>query len=312
MKNKFYLYCILCFLFNVAGYSQSTVFESLSFESNKLGRKVSYSIYLPSDYNTSKRNYPVLYLLHGYTDNETNWIQMGQMKTIADRAIANEEAVPMIIVMPDAWDTWYINQYDGKVPYEDMFFEELIPYMEKTYRIRSDKESRAIAGLSMGGYGSFLYSLHHPDMFCACAPLSAAVFDDTVMEARKNKSHKDLFNRLFGPGDEHWKQNNVLKILSDWNQNNLPKIRYYIDCGDDDGLLDGNMQVHQVMKQKGIRHEFRVRDGGHSWTYWRTALPEVLRFVSQTFAEVDKTVILVHQSVIRVSCKPFPFIMFAT
>ena len=206
MKNKFHLYFILCFLFNMAGYSQSTVFESLSFESNKLGRKVSYSIYLPSDYSTSKRNYPVLYLLHGYTDNETNWIQMGQMKTIADRAIANEEAVPMIIVMPDAWDTWYINQYDGKAPYEDMFFEELIPYMEKTYRIRSNKESRAIAGLSMGGYGSFLYSLHHPDMFCACAPLSAAVFDDTVMEARKNKSHKDLFNRLFGPGDEHWQQ----------------------------------------------------------------------------------------------------------
>lgn len=131
MKNKFHLYFILCFLFNMAGYSQSTVFESLSFESNKLGRKVSYSIYLPSDYSTSKRNYPVLYLLHGYTDNETNWIQMGQMKTIADRAIANEEAVPMIIVMPDAWDTWYINQYDGKAPYEDMFFEELIPYMEK-------------------------------------------------------------------------------------------------------------------------------------------------------------------------------------
>ena len=73
MKNKFYLYCILCFLFNVAGYSQSTVFESLSFESNKLGRKVSYSIYLPSDYSTSKRNYPVLYLLHGYTDNETGY-----------------------------------------------------------------------------------------------------------------------------------------------------------------------------------------------------------------------------------------------
>lgn len=312
MKNKFYLYCILCFLFNVAGYSQSTVFESLSFESNKLGRKVSYSIYLPSDYSTSKRNYPVLYLLHGYTDNETNWIQMGQMKTIADRAIANEEAVPMIIVMPDAWDTWYINQYDGKVPYEDMFFEELIPYMEKTYRIRSDKESRAIAGLSMGGYGSFLYSLHHPDMFCACAPLSAAVFDDTVMEARKARSHKDLFNRLFGPGDEHWKQNNVLKILSDWDQNNLPKIRYYIDCGDDDGLLDGNMQVHQIMRQKGIRHEFRVRDGGHSWTYWRTALPEVRSLSARLFAEVDKTVILVYQSVIRISCKSFPFTIFAT
>lgn len=284
MKNKVCLSLILCLLVNLAGYSQSAVFESLSFDSQKLGRKVSYSVYLPSDYNTSKRNYPVLYLLHGYTDNETNWIQMGQVKTIADRAIANEEAVPMIIVMPDAWDTWYINQYDGKVPYEDMFFEELIPYMEKTYRVRSNQESRAIAGLSMGGYGSFLYSLHHPDMFCACAPLSAAVFDDSVMDTRKAKSHKDLFNRLFGPGDEHWHKNSVEKILSDWDENKLPNIRYYIDCGDKDGLLDGNFQVHQIMRQKNIKHEFRVRGGGHSWTYWRTALPEVLKFVSQTFS----------------------------
>ncbi|MBC8602989.1 esterase family protein [Parabacteroides acidifaciens] len=284
MKNKVCLSLILCLLVNLAGYSQSAVFESLSFDSQKLGRKVSYSIYLPSDYNTSKRNYPVLYLLHGYTDNETNWIHMGQMKTITDRAIANEEAVPMIIVMPDAWDTWYVNQYDGKVPYEDMFFEELIPYMEKTYRVRSNQESRAIAGLSMGGYGSFLYSLHHPDMFCACAPLSAAVFDDSVMDTRKAKSHKDLFNRLFGPGDEHWHKNSVEKILSDWDENKLPNIRYYIDCGDKDGLLEGNFQVHQIMRQKNIKHEFRVHGGGHSWTYWRTALPEVLKFVSQTFS----------------------------
>ena len=284
MKNKVCLSLILCLLVNLAGYSQSAVFESLSFDSQKLGRKVSYSIYLPSDYNTSKRNYPVLYLLHGYTDNETNWIHMGQVKTITDRAIANEEAVPMIIVMPNAWDTWYVNQYDGKVPYEDMFFEELIPYMEKTYRVRSNQESRAIAGLSMGGYGSFLYSLHHPDMFCACAPLSAAVFDDSVMDTRKAKSHKDLFNRLFGPGDEHWHKNSVEKILSDWDENKLPNIRYYIDCGDKDGLLEGNFQVHQIMRQKNIKHEFRVRGGGHSWTYWRTALPEVLKFVSQTFS----------------------------
>ncbi|MCD7849152.1 MAG: esterase family protein [Parabacteroides sp.] len=283
MKNKVCLSLILCLLVNLAGYSQSAVFESLSFDSQKLGRKVSYSVYLPSDYNTSKRNYPVLYLLHGYTDNETNWIQMGQVKTITDRAIANEEAVPMIIVMPDAWDTWYVNQYDGKVPYEDMFFEELIPYMEKIYRVRSNQESRAIAGLSMGGYGSFLYSLHHPDMFCACAPLSAAVFDDSVMDTRKAKSHKDLLNRLFGPGDEHWHKNSVEKILSDWDENKLPNIRYYIDCGDKDGLLDGNFQVHQIMRQKNIKHEFRVRSGGHSWTYWRTALPEVLKSVSQTF-----------------------------
>lgn len=108
MKNKIYIYLFLCFLINFTGYSQSTVCESLSFQSNKLGKKVSYSIYLPSDYNTSQRTYPVLYLLHGYSDNETNWIHSGQMKSIADQAIAIQEAVPMIIIMPDAWDTWYV------------------------------------------------------------------------------------------------------------------------------------------------------------------------------------------------------------
>lgn len=283
MKNKIYIYLFLCFLINFTGYSQSTVCESLSFQSNKLGKKVSYSIYLPSDYNTSQRTYPVLYLLHGYSDNETNWIHSGQMKSIADQAIASQKAVPMIIIMPDAWDTWYVNQYDGKASYEDMFFEELIPYMEKTYRILSRQENRAIAGLSMGGYGSLLYSLHHPEMFCACIPLSAAIFDDKAMNARKERANQDLFNRLFGPEDEHWQKNSVLNILSNLDKKNLPRIRYYIDCGDKDGLLDGNFQAHQIMREKGLQHEFRVRNGGHSWTYWRSALPEVLKFSSQAF-----------------------------
>lgn len=283
MKNKLFLGLVLCILFNLTGYAQSKVFESLTFHSSKLGKDVSYSIYIPSGYDTSVRKYPVLYLLHGYTDNETNWIQTGEMQEITDQAIANGEAAPMIIVMPNAWDTWYVNQYDGKAPYEDMFFEELIPYIEKTYRTRTTKEFRAIAGLSMGGYGSFLYTLHHPDMFSACAPLSAALFEDKGMEARKGNSDQDLFFRLYGPGTKHWKKNSVLYLLSGLNKDNLPQVRYYIDCGDDDSLLDGNFQAHKVMREKGLRHEFRVRDGGHGWVYWQTALPEVLKFVSNSF-----------------------------
>lgn len=282
MKN-FYLGLVVCFLCNFMGHSQSMVFESLTFQSGKLGKEVSYSIYLPSDYKTSERKYPVLYLLHGYTDDETKWIQTGEVKEIADRSIHSGEAAQMIIVMPGAWDTWYVNQYDGKAAYEDMFFEELIPYIEKTYRGRTEKEFRAIAGLSMGGYGSLLYSLHHPEFFAACAPLSAAVFDDRVMEGRKTGANKDLFGRLFGPGMEHWHKNSVLKILSELDKDQLPKVRYYLDCGDEDALLEGNFQAHKIMQEKGLKHEFRVRDGGHSWMYWRTALPEVLKFVSQSF-----------------------------
>lgn len=280
MKNKLWLCLVMCVCFNFTGFAQSITLESLSFPSKKLGKEVAYSIYLPSDYKTSERKYPVLYLLHGYTDNETNWIQSGEMKEITDRAISNGEAAQMIIVMPNAWDTWYVNQYDGKAPYEDMFFEELIPYIEKTYRTRNSKEFRAIAGLSMGGYGSLLYSLHRPDYFSACVPLSAAIFDDTRMNFR---SQNDLFNRLYGPGLEHWQKNSVLNILSGLSKENLPGVRFYIDCGDDDSLLDGNYQVHKIMREKGIQHEFRVRDGGHGWVYWRTALPDVLNFVSRSF-----------------------------
>ena len=267
------------------------------YNSPTLGMDRRLTVYTPAGYETSGKRYPVFYLLHGMGGDENAWSELGRTAQILDNLIAQGKAKPMIVVMTNGNAALEAAPGESSLGFaapnmnlpktmEGSFetaFPDVVKFIDKTYRTQANKQGRAIAGLSMGGYGSFLYSLHHPDMFCACAPLSAAVFDDTVMEARKARSHKDLFNRLFGPGDEHWKQNNVLKILSDWDQNNLPKIRYYIDCGDDDGLLDGNMQVHQIMRQKGIRHEFRVRDGGHSWTYWRTALPEVLRFVSQTF-----------------------------
>lgn len=284
MKSKIAFMLVLSLCVSFMGMARSVVHESLKFRSGKLGKDVSYSVYLPDGYDTSSRLYPVLYLLHGYTDDCTAWIQQGCMQEITDRAIESGSAVPMIVVMPDAWDTWYINQYDGKVPYEDMFFEELIPYVEKTYRARAGKEFRAIAGLSMGGFGSFLYSLHHPDMFSACAPLSAAVFEDSALEQHKaTKSHGDLFNRICGPDLSHWHKNSVLKILSDLDKEHLPQVRYYIDCGDRDFLLDGNFRAHQIMNEKGLKHEFRVRGGEHTWLYWRTALPEVLRFVSEPF-----------------------------
>lgn len=268
-----------------AVYAQGKVLESKKFASKILNREVAYSIYLPEDYGVSERMYPVLYLLHGWSDNETSWLQMGNVKAIADSTIASGRATEMIIVMPDAGETWYVDSYDGKEMYEKMFFEELIPYVERTYRARPDRQYRAIAGLSMGGYGSFLYSLHHPDYFTACAPLSAAVYTDEMMEKSKGNVRGKLFDKLYGPGNltEHWYKNSVLHLLENLPDAQRPDIYYYIDCGDEDTLLHGNNLIHELMQKKGIRHEFRVRDGGHTWTYWRTALPEVMQFVSARF-----------------------------
>lgn len=264
--------------------------ESLKMNSTILDKDVEYSVYLPFDYGTSNRSYPVLYLLHGFSGDETGWVQFGHSCYIADRAIASGEVPPMIIVTPDAGVSWYVDSDDGKVRYEDFFVNEFIPSVERGFRIRSEKEFRAIAGLSMGGYGSLIMATKHPELFAVCAPLSAAIFTDNEMNGMSAAGWDHYFETCFGKAvegqerlDDHYRQNDILDIVENGNTKDLQSIRYYIDCGDDDFLIKGNMELHSLMIDKKIGHEFRVRDGGHNWTYWRTALPEVLKFVGESF-----------------------------
>ena len=157
-------------------FAQSKVFDNLTMKSEILNMERNYAVYLPPDYETSSRSYPVLYLLHGLGDNQTGWIQFGEVKKIADSSIINGNATPMIIIMPDAntGKIGYFNIPSQDWMYEDFFFEELMPYVESKYRIKSDKRFRAISGLSMGGGGTLTYALHRPDLFSAAAPLSSA------------------------------------------------------------------------------------------------------------------------------------------
>ena len=250
-----------------------------------------YSIYLPADYETSNRRYPVLYLLHGYTDDETGWTQFGEAHLIADRTVQSGESAPMIIVMPDGGVTWYINTYDGKVKYEDYFIKELIPHIDLTYRTRPTKQYRAVAGLSMGGYGTMIMATKHSDMFSSAAPLSAGILTDDEIVNGNDDLWKNVLGGLYGKKDltgksrltDHYQKNSIVKIVETANADDLKKVRYYIDCGDKDFLIKGNMALHSAMIDKKIPHEFRVREGVHNWTYWRTALPEVLKFVSESF-----------------------------
>lgn len=283
---------LLLLISSVSFAQQGIVKESLKMKSSTLGKEVKYNIYLPADYEKNNRLYPVLYLLHGYTDDETGWTQFGQTPEIADKTINSGEAPPMIIVMPDAGVSWYMNSFDGKTKYEDFFIKEFIPYIETTYRIRSKKEFRAVAGLSMGGLGTLLFSTKHPEMFTAAAPLSAAVWtDEEVVSANQNQDQWNyVFGDLYGKNlkgkerlTEHYYKNAPIKIVETANAEDLKKVKFYIDCGDDDFLIKGNMALHAMMIDKKVPHEFRVRDGGHTWSYWRTALPEVLKFVGESF-----------------------------
>lgn len=265
-------------------FAQSKVFDNLKMKSEILDMERNYAVYLPPDYETSSRSYPVLYLLHGLGDDQTGWIQFGEVKKIADDSILNGNATPMIIIMPDANTgvIGYFNIPSRNWMYEDFFFEELMPYVESKYRIKSNKRFRAISGLSMGGGGTITYALHRPDLFSAAAPLSAATgsldIDKSIQRLNSFgfKYNRDEVRSLL-------KSNHPLELIDDIPLDKLNSVRWFIDCGDDDYLYEDNSLLHIAFSDRGINHEYRVRDGAHNWTYWRGSLPKVLEFVSQSF-----------------------------
>jgi enterochelin esterase-like enzyme len=269
--------------------AQGKVIEGLSFKSTVLRKDVAYAVYLPPDYVSSNRYYPVVYLLHGYSDNESAWIQFGEVQLSADRAIASREIPPMIIVMPDAGVSWYVNDVEGKNPYEDMAIREFIPYIDKTYRTRASRQYRAVGGLSMGGYGALVWALHHPELFSSCLAYSAAIHTEEEFAGLPEQRYQTWFAGIYGTGPngnritEHWKKNSVLEMMSALPGEQVEQVKFYIDCGDDDFLYKGNSTLHIVMRDRNISHEYRVKDGGHGWSYWRLNITEGLKFAGKIF-----------------------------
>ena len=274
-------------LIGMQGFGQTgKVFDHLTHKSKILKTDRNFAIYLPPDYDTSERSYPVLYLLHGSGDDQTGWIQFGEVLQIADKAILEGKATPMIIVMPDGFTNrvGFYNDIRGDWNFEDYFFEELMPYVEQTYRIKSEKRYRAISGLSMGGGAAFVYALHHPELFSSSCPLSAYVGGLTLEDEKADQMN--FYN--IGNIDDYdvkayYERNNVLSLIESTPLEAIKSVRWYISVGDDDMLYKGNSLVHIAFRKKEIPHEYRVLDGHHSWTYWRAELPKVLEFVSDAF-----------------------------
>ncbi|WP_298285391.1 alpha/beta hydrolase-fold protein [uncultured Lutibacter sp.] len=284
MKNKLLLIFSICSV--LISFSQNgKVYDNLTMKSSILKGERKFAVYLPPDYETSQRSYPVLYLLHGSGDDQTGWVQFGEILHIADKSIKEGTSTSMIVVMPDAntGKKGYFNSIEEHWLYEDFFFKEFMPYIEKTYRIKSDKRFRAIAGLSMGGGGAFVYALHHPELFSSACPLSASL-GPLSLESFKNR----LKNNNSSITDEtkiqtYFEQHYVISLIENKTLDDLKSVRWFIDCGDDDFLYEGNSLSHIALRKKNVPHEYRVRDGAHTWTYWRESLPAVLSFVSDAF-----------------------------
>ena len=267
-----------------------TVHERLVLDSEVMGAPVHYTVYLPPDYGTSSRSYPIVYLLHGYSDDDTGWVQMGQMNRILDAAIADGTLPPMVVVMPDGGVSWYIDSADGEVPWESMFLQELMPHVEAGYRVRDARRFRAIAGLSMGGWGALTLSMRHPDLFAGAAAFSAAVFADDGLMAWRQEGYDAMLGPVFGRGlegearlSEHFRAHSPLAIAESVDPESLRRLALWIDCGDDDFLSAANGDLHAILTRREIAHEYRVRDGAHVWEYWRTGLVSGLQHATASF-----------------------------
>lgn len=277
---------IFLFIIPLQLFSRSKVVSDSIF-SNILKTSRNYSVYLPPSYQDDKK-YPVLYLFHGMSQTDRDWLWRGHLQEVADRLIYSGEADEMIIIMPDAGGDIYKGFWNGyfNMPgwkYESFFFEELLPYVEKKYNVISDKSHRAVAGLSMGGGGATAYGLWYPDKFSSVYAMSA-LMDIPEFGAAKYDNPDDKLAIL----TRAVKERSCVKFVENSNDQTKAELRtveWFIDCGDDDFLLDRNIEFFHAMRNSGIKCQFRVRDGGHDWEYWHSALYMCLPFVSNGFKD---------------------------
>ena len=280
MKKLFLvLVAVLAFLPLRAG---KIVTDSLS--SRILGRQMKYNVYLPDGFEKGRR-YPVVYLLHGLSDDYTAWRDKGNMQIVTDELMRSGEACPMVIVMPGAGCSDVRNSFNGYFNqrgynYEDYFFKELLPAVEKKYRCGGAKGRRAVMGLSMGGGGSTVYSQRHPDMFSSCYAMSAWL--DTTEPDDSDPSDKLYI--VSKSVHEH----SAIDFVINADEATLAELRtvkWFFDCGDDDFLFDLSARIYQEMRRRKVKAELRVRDGWHCWEYWHQALRTALPFASRNFGD---------------------------
>lgn len=283
MKKLIIYFFVSLIAFAASAQNSKIVTDSIS--SKKLGCEQKYNVYLPAGYKATE-SYPVIYLLHGLYGDYTNWVNSGHAKSVADELIASGELVPAVIIMPNAGDNdvhsyqnGYFNVQDW--PYEDFFFDEFLPEVERKYHCGGEKGLRAVIGLSMGGGGAIVYAQRHPRLFSSAYGMSAWLDNESDQVNTPTQEGSKLRLTALSVRDH-----SALRFLDKADPSTLDALRtvhWFLDCGDDDFLLQLTLDLHMKMRKAGVKSELRVRDGGHTWEYWHSALPTALPFASRNF-----------------------------
>ena len=291
-----------------------------TFRSASLGVDKSYRVYLPAGYAESDRRYPVVYLLHGISGDESNWLEHGDLARAADRL-----GLQAIVVMPDGDAGFYANsaapaRYEQcmggdspfeeqsprastcvhKADYEDYIVRDLIAEVDARYRTVAERRGRAITGLSMGGFGALSLAMRHRDLFSSAASHSGIValfyqgphpYDAARVALLKDVSQWGVnagsFGRwvrgIFGPDPKNWRAHDPATLAAELRDGDLA---IYIDCGtEDDYLLQNHAAyLHDVLARGGVRHSYTLLPGRHDWAFWKDRIDDSLAFHTATFA----------------------------
>jgi S-formylglutathione hydrolase FrmB len=255
--------------------------QTVQFQSKLVGKTLPYNVVLPVDYNQPRakaKRYPVLYLLHGLTGHYDNWTTKTKLADYAAQ-------YAMIIVTPEGNNGWYIDSATVATDkYETYVIEELIPDVQRRYRTLDAREGRAIAGLSMGGYGAMKFGLKHPEMFALAASMSGAFSAASWSEKELDPGAiRDSLMLTFGTANSPTRiANDVLRLAREFSSKSKTTLPYlYIDCGTEDFLFKDNRDFVQLLLELKLPHEYRQLPGTHNWKYWDAQVQEVLRIAAQ-------------------------------
>ena len=276
------------FCLTLTAHAQSASVETIQFHSQLVNATLPYNVILPPDYRSSSATrYPVLYLLHGLGGHYGDWVTH---TNLADYAAQYR----MIVVTPEGNDGWYVDGASGSNDkYEAYILQELMPDVDKRYRTIQSRYGRAVAGLSMGGYGAIKYGLKYPSTFAFAASMSGAFAVTRYTEKEMGGANWEPFLKTFGPvGSETHKANDIFEITKALTPTRVALLPYfYFDCGTEDAArhINANRELSEMFLEKKIAHEYRELPGDHSWAYWDEQVPEVLKLAAQKLRLPRKT-----------------------
>jgi len=257
----------------------SQPYKDDSVASAALNRTMKYRVLLPEGYEGSGMQYRALYLLHGLTGDYLDWSTRTELSRAA-------RGLPIVIVMPDGENAWYVNAADKGPRFEDYIADDLVRDVERKYRVIRSRYGRAIAGLSMGGYGALRIGLKRPGVFVAAGGFSSAlgVADPKFAEAMTGglAAYRDEVARIFGPpGSETRTANDIFVIAGAAKPETAPAL--YVDCGTSDGLLASNRELVAIFQKRGLNYEYHEVPGAHTWDYWNRRLDDFLPWLMRAF-----------------------------